>query len=125
MKSDILLFCSKSENIIQSNLTPLRVENGRLRNDSGYLHWSGISDFYLPKYYGGEFPSRVLSYKSLGRNGVRVFCSVNNNQGNYLFDVDRLDWTYNNLIKCGLYMEPCLFADAQRNYPTWDMRAEV
>lgn len=66
----------------------LRIENGRLRDDSGYVQWRGISEFDLVHLVRtgreAEAQRRISRAVSIGRRNIfRVFC-----RAAVLFDLD-------------------------------------
>ena len=105
-------------------LTPLRVEQGRLRNDHGWLHWRGLSEFsalHLVRTGSeGELIRRLDRAQACGRNGIRVLMMARNmfdlapSMVGYWLAADRMVA----LAEAhGLYVEACLFADAQDVMP--------
>lgn len=110
---------------VSSDLSLLRIENGRLRNDAGFLHWNGISEFYLPWYVNrdtGLLTAKLDLVKARNRTGPRVLCMVNHPDISYECHFDILDVIYNECITRGLYLEPCLGADWQRIQPNHEDR---
>jgi len=106
-------------------LTPLRVESGRLRNDEGFLHWRGISEFSLVHLRrtakAAEAEARMARAAGARRNGIRVLAMAAN-----LFDLrpgypgywEAVDWVIAKAGALGLYTELVLFADAQTVMPS-------
>jgi len=105
-------------------LTPLQVREGRLRNEAGWLHWSGLSEFSAVHLVRTgqevELVRRLDRARAAGRNGIRVLMMAHN-----LFDLAPSMvgyWSAANVVvqlaqARGLYVEAVGFADAQTVMP--------
>jgi hypothetical protein len=102
----------------------LRVQDGRLANDAGWFAWQGISEFSAIHLVAtgreAELVRRLDRAAAAGRNGIRVLgmarhlFELSPAQPGYLAALDRV---LELAAARGLYVELCVFADAQDVMP--------
>lgn len=127
MSTDYLVL-TFDDNQVVSDLSPLYVEDGRLRNESGFEHINGVSDFaaiwYIMNGREEELKTRLDYYQFCNRRDVRSFCMLNwaNNGGPTPIEFSPFDsgfWDAAHRLtelnaQRGMYTYLDLFADAQR-----------